>query len=246
MDQAIWATWYDLPEGDKQNYLNWLHQCHLPELLQRPGYIWAAHYEITGGGESMQVISDRLVRPDENEIGGGTNYVVLVAAASPHVFFKPCVLDVFADMDSTSKEMLALRQGGRTNIFIEEARLNGPEFDQMAPGTTPGPAIQMGSFRVRSLEEEFDLGCWYAQYRFPAMARMPGCIATRKLVSVVGWAKHAVLYEFTSLEERLNAFEKHEALGLNDTEWTNRIHEYTIHVPGSPSIGKRIWPQVDH
>ena len=109
---------------------------------------------------------------------------------------------------------------------------------------TQALAQHLFSFRVRSLEEEFDLGSWYAQYRFPAMARMPGCIATRKLISVVGWAKHAVLYEFTSLEARLNGFEKHESLALNDKEWTNRVIGYTIHVPGSPSVGRRIWPEV--
>ncbi|MFC1665944.1 hypothetical protein ACFL17_10045, partial [Pseudomonadota bacterium] len=200
MDQGIWATWYDLPEGDNQDYFDWLHQHYLPALLQRPGYVWAAHYEITGGGESMQIISDRLVRPDDSKIGTGTQYVVLVGAVSPHVFFNPNVLSILENLDSTAKKMLKLRLGERVSIFNEEAHLNGPEFNQRAPGTTPGPAIQMGSFRIRSLEEEFDLGSWYAQYRFPAMARMPGCIATRKLVSIVGWAKHAVLYEFTSLE----------------------------------------------
>jgi hypothetical protein len=102
----------------------------------------------------------------------------------------------------------------------------------------------MGSFRTRAVADEFDLAAWYAQYRLPAMARMPGCIATRKLLSVAGWAKHSVLYEFVSLEARQKYFHPHESLGLDKAVWTNKIINYTIHAPGSPSIGQRIWPAV--
>ncbi len=77
------------------------------------------------------------------------------------------------------------------------------------------------------------------------MARIPGVIATRKLVSVAGWAKHGILYEFTSLAARLEHFEvPHESLALDPKEWTGRVGSATIHTPGSPVIGPRIWPPV--
>ena len=131
-------------------------------------------------------------------------------------------------------------------IFSEETRVNGPAIGERAEGGPPGPAIQLGSFRVRSVAEEFDLGCWYAQYRLPHMAQMPGCIAARKLNGVAGWAKHAILYEFSSLEARLQHFEEpHEALAVDAKEWTGRVVRYTIHTPGSPLVGPRLWPPVD-
>ena len=146
-------------------------------------------------------------------------------------------------MDRATKEQLDQRQGVRTAIFAEEVRVTGPEVGEGVPGGLPAPAIQMGSFRIRTPEDEFALGSWYAQYRLPAMARMPGVIRTRKLVSVAGWAKHSVLYEFTSLDARLEHFEKpHESLALDEKEWTGRIVKFTIHAPGSPSVGRRIWP----
>ena len=37
MDQAIWATWYDLPEDGRDEYLDWLHGEYLPELQSKPG-----------------------------------------------------------------------------------------------------------------------------------------------------------------------------------------------------------------
>jgi hypothetical protein len=243
MDNGIWATWYDLEDGTRDRFLDWLHTDYLPALKQRPGYAWVAHYRNEVGGPAMRHLGQSiLARPDE-DVGSGTQFLMLVGAASPHVFLAPSVNE--PETSPQFREMLALRCGLRTAIFSEEARVSGPAARYGPPGTTPAPAIQMGSFRVRSLKEEFDLGCWYAQYRLPYMAQAPGSVGTRKLLSVAGWAKHSILYEFTSLEARLKNFEEpHESLSADPKEWTGRVVRYTIHAPGSPFVGTRIWPPV--
>lgn len=245
MDSGIWATWYDLPDEGRKDYLTWLHETELPGLLRRPGYAWAAHYEMTGGGAKMDEIGSRLARPDEPGLGNGTQFLILVGAASPHVFLRPRMDQYEAKPDALSREFRGLRLGERTCIFTTEARVTGPDFGEKDAGGTPAPGIQMGSFRTRTLEDEIDLGAWYAQYRLPAMSRMQGCVETRKLVSVYGWAKHSILYEFTSLDARHDHFQNHESLALEDGQWTNRVITYTVHAPGSPSVGRRIWPAVD-
>ncbi len=242
MDNGIWATWYDLGDGAHEDYFDWLHGTHLPEIMTRPGVAWAAHYEITGGGARMDLIHDRLNRPDDADIGTGSDYLVLIGATSPHVFFDPRIDEWEAGLGDPARAMMACRVGQRTCFFVEEEHVTGLESDARPSGSTPGPAIQMGSFRTATLDDEFDLAAWYAQYRLPAMSRMPGCIATRKLVSLAGWAKHSILYEFTSLEARQEHFQNHESLALDDTVWTNKIISYTVHAPGSPSVGRRIWP----
>ena len=243
MDHGIWATWYDLADDTREKFIDWLHGTYLPALQARPGFAWAAHYRNQGGGAAMRTLGEDVIARPQEDIGQGSQYVMLVGAPSPHAFLSPSVLDIESLPDV--REMLALRQGVRTAIFSEETRVNGPAIRQRPQGATPGPTIQMGSFRVRSVAEEFDLGCWYAQYRLPHMAQMPGCIATRKLVSVAGWAKHAILYEFVSLQARLEQFEEpHEALAMDAKEWTGRVVRYTIHTPGSPVVGERIWPPV--
>ena len=244
MDRGIWATWYDLPDDRRDSYLAWLHGSHLPALLQRPGYAWAAHYEITSGGTEMNEIGARLARPDEPGLGTGTQFLILVGAAAPHVFVNPRVDRLAAALPPADREMLGFRIGERMCLFAEEARVSGPDIGTRQPGTTPGPAIQMGSFRTKTLADEIDLSAWYAQYRLPAMAGMPGSIETRKLVSTVGWAKHSILYEFTSLEARAAHFQAHESLALDDQVWTSRVIGYTVHAPGSPSVGRRLWPPV--
>jgi hypothetical protein len=202
-----------------------------------------AHYRNEGGGAAMRDVGANILTRPDDDIGNGSQYLVLVGAPSPHTFLAPLALGI--ETDERFKDMLSLRRGVRSAIFSEEARVSGPAIGKRPQGGTPGPAIQMGSFRVRSPEEEFDLGCWYAQYRMPHMAQMPGCIATRKLNCVAGWVKHAILYEFESLEARLQNFEEpHEALALDAKEWTGRVVRYTIHTPGSPVIGPRLWPPV--
>jgi len=245
MDRGIRAVWYDLPQAGEEAYLAWLHDVHLPELVKRHGYAWGAHYRITDSSPRMREIHDRLARPDDSNVGTGTDFLLLLGASSPHDFCDPTPARVEEGTSADTRDMLSKRIGARACIFVEEAKVNGPEARERQRGTAPGPAIQMGSFRTKTEDDEFDLCSWYAQYRFPAMAAMPGCIAARKLVTVAGWANHSVLYEFTSLEEREKHFQDHESLALDKKEWTNRIIGYTVHAPGSPSLGRRLWPKVE-
>jgi hypothetical protein len=242
MDTGIWATWYDVDPGQRQELHDWMHSTYFPFLKQLPGIAWVAHYEEMGGGEGMKTVGSRVERPSE-DIGSATEFAVLVGATTPQVFFNPLIYDV--EKEARFAGQLAKRKGLRSVILSEQTRVNGPSAHLRTPGTTPGPAIQMGAFRMRTLEQEIDLGCWYAQYRLPFMAHVPSCIAARKMVSVVGWAKHSILYEFTSLEGRMNDFEHgHEELALDPKEWTGRIVVGTIHAPGSPTVARRIWPPV--
>ena len=245
MDYGIWATWYDVSSNHQAEFLTWMHSEYLPSVKARPGYAWAAHYQSDGGGQAMRLMRDTVIARPNEEVGTGTEYLMIVGAHSPHVFLAPSIFQLEQEAPERVRHMLSLRQGLRTAIFCEEARVNGPATGERVPGTTSAPAIQMGSFRVRSVEEEFDLGCWYAQYRLPHMAQMTGCIGTRKLLSVAGWVKHAILYEFSSLQTRIEYFERpHESFALNPEEWTGRVARYTIHAPGSPMVAARIWPAV--
>ena len=217
MDRGIWATWYDIPNESRERYLDWAHGTYLPFLKQVAGYAWVAHYRHQGGGAKMQEVVAKAVGHTTEDIGSGTQYLLLVGAPSPHTFFRPTTREL-ALPDGFGK-MLALRSGVREVIFAEEARVNGPAPYNEGPGSVPGPAIQMGSFRMRTHEQEFELARWYAQFRMPYMAQMPGCISTRKLLGVAGWAKHGVLYEFESLEMRLKPVEEpHDSLSLGVTD----------------------------
>ncbi len=115
MTQGIWAVWYDLSNDDtlREEYLDWFHGTHLPGLLSRSGFAWAAHYRIVGGGARMDEIHDRLARPDDPNLGAGTQFLALVGATAPHVFFEPKVLDIEPELSPEASDMLALRRESR-------------------------------------------------------------------------------------------------------------------------------------
>jgi hypothetical protein len=243
MDKGIWATWYDLEQGQKDRFLSWLHSRYLPFLRERPGHLWVAHYESNGGGDAIRHLREHVLARPEEDVGSGTQFLMLVGAETPHAFLEPSVLEPDFGAGEEFREMLALRRGVRTGLFLEELRMVGPSARDPRYGLTSATAIQMGSLRMRTVEQEIDLARWYLQLRLPDIARTPGCIMARKFLSIAGWAKHAVLYEFATLEDRMRYFEQaQEAQAMNPSHWTWRIARTTIHAPGSPTVALRTWP----
>lgn len=244
MDLGVWATWYDLKEADRATFLDWVHREYLPYLRTMPGISWVAHYSNEGGGPGMDQLVENVIGRTEDDIGSGSQFVILVGAVSPHTFFNPYIPEI--EWPDGFQDMLAMRQGLRSAILAEVHRVDGPDGETTPIGGPPGPYIQMGSFRMSTEEKDYEIGKWYAQYRLPYMAQMPGSIRTRKFVGVAGWAKHAILYEFTSAEARMQHFEiKHETHGLDSGDWHTKVIPFTVHSPGSPVIGPRLWPPLD-
>ena len=239
---SLEVAWYDLPSERLSDYIKWLHGSYLPEVLQHPGILWAAHYKLIQDDETVNRLSEFVGRPPELEtLPGGSQYALLIGAQSPHVFFTDSY-DVIQNSDKT-REMLGLRQGTRRVVCMEQAHVEGPEFEAENASSAPAPAIQLGHFRVRTVEEEFDLARWYLDYRLPAIGAMPGAVRARKFVTVAGWVKHVILYEFVSLEAHKTHFLGHESLAFKEGEWTNKVVTYAAHAPGSPGFGHRIWPE---
>ena len=243
MDHGIWATWYDLPEEGRDEYLSWLHEVHLPEALKRSGYLWGAHYQSTNNVRNN--VEGRLGHTSDPSVPTGDRFILLFGAESPRPFFDPTPAELAAKRTPDASEMIGRRVGERYAIFAEEARVDGPEVAQRSADMTPGPCMQMGSFNSSGkVEDEDELGAWYHTWRLPCMETLEGCIGCRKLVSISGWAKHSVLYEFTSLEIRNEYFPDHERHAPDKDAWTDVVVRKLVHAPGSPNVGLRLWPAV--
>jgi hypothetical protein len=240
MDRGISAWWYDLNESDRDEYLVWLHGKYIPELLEFPGILWAAHYKTDETITPMP----HLRHTTDATVPAGQDYILMVGGSTAHAL---CALTPYrrkGKQDRADEKMLAMRVGERRNIFTEEARVDGPDARSREGQYTLAPCIQFGSFNSGSYEDEDELLSWYADYRLPAMAVIHGSIGMRKLVSVSGWAKHGVIYEFTSLEDRAKNFRAHEAKDPKTAAWTHELVSKLVHAPGSPNVGQRIWPPV--
>ena len=236
MDNAIFAVFYDLSEGSRDKYLSWFHEIHIPELCSLYGCLWAAHYEAAPSGQRFQKVLDALGRSNDPGQSSGTGFVALLGGESTRTFFNPSPAQFKKIQIPETQEMLGLRSHPRAWVYTVEWRIEGPESRRREEGGTPAPAIQMGRFNAARDKEE-DLGAWYAQERLPLVSRTSGCVGGRKLLAASGDPKHAVLYEFLSMEARETHF-----VPLEETEWSGRIHKYVVHPPGSPFVGRRIWP----
>ncbi len=235
MDRGIWAIWYDLAEDSRSEFIDWLHNTHLPAMLHRPGYLWAANVENVVSEEREARNYARLVHTEDPAVPGGYGYVLMFGAESPHTFVNPSAAEMSATFDATERSMLSRPLNARSSIWVEADRVEGPDAAARAPGITPGPVVQFGSFNANTPENETEVSTWYARSRLPLVQPLAGSVGARKLVSVSGWAKHAILYEFSSLAAA-------EANLVDTSDWSRKVVNNLVHAPHSPTLGVRIWP----
>ncbi len=240
MDRAISVAWYDLPESGRDEYLDWLHGTFISKVLEHPGVLWAAHYRNEDSITPLPI----LRHTTERAIPGGYRYLFLIGARDAHVLNGLTPYRQKHKRSATDEKMIGIRAGERRNVFVEEARVTGPAANQREGEYTPSRCIQFGSFNSGSYEDEDELLAWYADLRLPTMRVLPSSLGMRKLVSVSGWAKHGVLYEFTSLEERARDFRPQEAKDPKAAEWSKAVIAKLVHAPGSPNVAQRLWPPV--
>jgi hypothetical protein len=234
-DTALWITWYDLPQAGREDYLAWLHGTYMPRQVERPGILWAAHYAAVE--EPQQTAKKKPRRyPPAGSVPGGYRYMLLFGGESAHAFARPTPRQVNAQLPEAGKKLLALRARETVNIMVEQARIDGP--DAARRESPMSPCIQLGSFVHDDDDELYE---WYMQWRLPSMTTLPGLVGARKLVSVAGWAKHAILHEFVSLESRNQNFVDHERRHHPEkAEWSERVTGQVTHYPGSPNVATRL------
>ena len=245
MDRGIWATWYDLPAEGREEALAWIHEIYIPQMLSRPEILWGAHLqcETRESRKEHHATRPRLLRPPDT-VPIGNDYLLIFGAPTAHAFFDPSPKEMEEGESAEGKEVLGRRLNTRMCVFTEVARVDGPEVGERAPDLTPGPIVQLGSFTPKDEESEEALCAWFTKGRLPTQEKMAGGIGARKLVSVCGWAKHAIMYEFVSMELTRKNFYGHDNQFPDKREWTDRIVTNVAHAPNSPSLGTRIWPPI--
>jgi hypothetical protein len=239
MSRGIWATWYDLGPSDRDAFIDWEEKDYLPSLAANRRFNWVARYgSKSGAGTETGVFGETVVDGAKEGVGVATQYLVLIGADSPHVFLNPLTLD---GNGADSPPMLKKRMNIRHAVFLEEETVDGPEAEPAATSDIAAPAIRFGTFNMRTPQEDFDAGRWYAQHRLAELQASPGCVRTRKLMCVAGWGKHGILYEFTSPEARGDLWKafKAQQTATPQAFWT--IGPQTLHAPGSPFLGQRTW-----
>jgi hypothetical protein len=245
MSEVIKAEWFDLDEDTQQDTLQWLHQSYLPAVQATPGVGWVGHYAIVKS-PSKRYIKDapEKVETSDVSIPTGWQYVILTAALSSEVFFgQNNSLDALAQTNAAS---MAALKNFRSAVFLEEQVVNSPEQRACPYGMGPPPAMQIGHYNTNTPEDDLELARWYRSERFSRVSVTPGMIRGRKMLSIAGWAKHGVLWEFTDLPDGDYSFEHRFVAAARDDEWGGRhVLDYVTHCHGSPNAGRRIWPALN-
>ncbi len=188
VDKSIWAHWYNLAGGDRDRFFDWMHGRFMPKILANRGVLWAAHYKV-----DQKPIAPRIVHTQDAAVGNGNDYILLFGGESTHAFSRDASSFVRGTADRWSaqwsdedRKMLALRSGVRVSIMTEEARVHGPECGRREGLRMPAPCIQLGSFNGPTPDIEEELLAWYGDWRMASLAKLPGCLGMRKMVSAVG------------------------------------------------------------
>ncbi len=245
-DRGLWITWYNLPAQGRDAHLAWLHGTYIPMILKKPGVLWAAHYK-----SDKVPPASRLRHTDDSSVPAGNDYILFFGGETAYAFSKgadaylhQAPSRLHADLSEADKTMLSMRVGERVCIMTEVARRDGPEANRREGKLALSPCIQIGTFNAGSTEVEDELLTWYADWRSGALGKLPGCVGIRQLVSVSGWAKHGVLYEFLSREARDAHFPNLRKLYPAEGAWSDRAVPKLLHAPESPVVGSRLWPPV--
>lgn len=242
--QALRAEWYDIDLSDKGPFLLWLHAEYLPRLSKIAGVVWVGHYEIAEKVPASPVKSNRPSRQETSDpaVPTGSQFVLLTATADLDLLLLPS--SALARMESDAAARLAIRKAYRDAVFIEEECIQGPSNGEF-PSTAAPPAMQLGNFIVRTPADERELARYYRLHRFPQIAATSGCIRGRKLLSVAGWPKHGILYEFTSMNPGDELFESRFNNAIPGKTWTGpHVLSYVVHAPNAPHAGRRLWPEA--
>ena len=246
MTGAIWALAYEILNDDREAYLDWFHQIHIPEKLARPGYRWAAHFE------------GSTTTPDAH------SYIALFGGISTRIFLDPSPAQLKPKQDDLTREMMTRRHNPFATILGHEWRDDSTPStgndDRVAAEAIPSGAIPSGAIHSDWLEflvidaagQGEAIGAWTVQTLLPKLQKhnpdaAKTAAVTHKLISVTGAPAHILFYETnqTGLADDNVAASRFDppATNLGAPILTAPI---LADMPAAASLchrsGKRIWP----
>ena len=244
MSEVIKAEWFDLSDDKRADAWAWMHNDYFPALQAAQGVAWVGHYNIVEQPDRPYIDGAPAKKSTTDpSVPTGWQNVVLIAAASPEVFFGPNnSVDALDEVNATK---LSIRDNYRSAVFIEEQVINSPEQRALPYGMGPPPAMQLGNYNCGTPDDEIELARWYRSERFARVSVSRGMIRGRKMLSIAGCPKHGVLWEFTDLPEGEFTFEPRFIEADRNENWQGRhVLEYVTHSHQGPHAGRRIWPKV--
>ena len=213
MTRAIWGIIYDLPESGRDEYLAWFHDVHMPEKLARPGYAWAAHYEVVSP-QARHITS--LAGNHDGKSSHG--YIALFGGDDTQVFLNPSPAQIKPNQTPLTREMMGRRIAQRSFIAAVEWCMGGRHSAKLAAS----PVIHLTCCDAPQRDESF--GAWCVQQLAPVLSRDPALSMLGKMLTATGPIKHVILAGFESVPR----------------EQVQQAEAAIAHMEGSPFLARRI------
>ena len=220
MAAAIWMIIYDLDQTHTDRYLQWFNDVHIPEKLARPGYTWAAHY---------QIIAD--------EGSTASSYVALFGGTDSRVFYNPSPAQIKPNQSPETRTMMGYRANSKMLILTEEwVSVSDNGSPDTSPDTSPritAENISLALFDANGNDE--NLGAWLVQ---DYLVDSAGSGVTRKFLASTGATRHVVVHEMSADE-----IPGRSIVDASSSDWSTQVSSYLSHPAGAPSVARRVWPE---
>ncbi len=225
MSGSIWLITYDVASNDEARYLDWFHRVHIPEKLARPGYLWAAHYEV------VTATGAPALRNGADASGDARGFLAIFGGDDTRTFLNPSPAQIKPTQPPLTREMMGLRVGSQSLIATEEWRVerdgSSPPsyaFAEIVPCDTGG--------------HDEDYGAWCIQTLGPHLLSLADSEVVVKLLATTAAAKHIRVASFGTLQGLQDA-----RANLPEDDWSQRVEKYQAYGDWQPVLGRRIWPQ---
>ena len=230
MAAAIWMIIYDLDRTHSDRYLQWFNEVHIPEKLARPGYTWAAHYQVVAGDDSGDT--------------GDSRYVALFGGTDSRVFYNPSPAQIKPNQPPETRQMMSYRSNSNMLILSEEWVFDGDNGPLENNGCIGAESISLALFNANENDE--NLGAWLLQ---DYLVNSAAAGVTRKFLASTGSARHVVVQqmeppEISRQETPLNAMGLTTMADASASDWSAQVSNYLTYPIGAPLVARRVWPGV--
>lgn len=230
MTAGVWLLVYDIAAADRDRYVDWFHDIHIPDKLARPGYCWAAHYETS---------------PNHN-LPDLYRYIGIFGAESTKVFLDPSPAQLKLTQTESTRAMMALRRNPSSAILAHEwsFSLNDKRNPRHCAGDLDlwidGPYLTL--FLIDAPQHDEAVGSFCAQQMAPGFAKFESAEICHKLSNVTGVPRHMVMLETEKTALPFGELDcKDKASMLFDFSHTRNLADS---IDLKWRCGKRIWPKL--
>ena len=224
MAAAIWMIVYDLDRAHSDRYLQWFNEVHIPEKLARPGYTWAAHYEVIAGDDSAD-----------------SSYIALFGGSDSRVFYNPSPAQIKPNQPPETRQMMSYRSNSTMLILSEEWVFDSSSESLAASACINAENISLSLFNTNENDE--NLGAWLVQ---DYLVNSAAAGVTRKLLASTGSVRHVVVHEIEPPETPLVADAPRSTITeASSSDWSAKVSDYLDYPAGPPLVARRVWPEAD-